>query len=56
MLGVYYTMAKIIITKYAHEFKQSEMFESLATTSVHCWLTHARLVRKLHSSVYIFFK
>ena len=56
MLGVYYIMARIIITKYAHEFKQCEMLESLATTSVHCWLTHARLVRKLHGSVYLGFK
>ena len=32
------------------------MLESLATSSVHCWLTHARLVRKLHGSVYLGFK
>ena len=32
------------------------MLESLATTSVHCWFTHARLVRKLHGSVYLGFK
>ena len=32
------------------------MLESLATTSVHCWLTHARLVRKLHGWVYLGFK
>ena len=32
------------------------MLESLATSSVHCWLTHARLVRKLHGSVYLSFK
>ena len=32
------------------------MLESLATTSVQCWLTHARLVRKLHGSVYLGFK
>ena len=56
MLGVYYIIARIIITKYAYEFKKCEMLESLATTSVHCWLTHARLVRKLHTSVYLGFK
>ena len=32
------------------------MLESLATTSVHLWLTHARLVRKLQGSVYLGFK
>ena len=30
MLGVYYTMARIIITKYAHEFKSCEMFRVLS--------------------------
>ena len=32
------------------------MLESLATTSVHCWLTHARLVRNLDGLVYLGFK
>ena len=53
MLGVYHIMARIIITKYAHEFKKCEMLESLATTSVHCWLTHARLVRLSHTPLCI---
>ena len=44
------------LTSDSNKFKWCDMLQSITTTIVRIWLTHARLGRKLHGSVYLNFK